>query len=355
MLKSNVMMKKKIMFFIALLVVRSGLLPLFLLIADRWSIRRKAVRRLSLPLLKKHRNSHFQILLYHRVNDEDDPFFRGIPTKVFERQMEILCRFFNVLPLEELMERMPKGDIPPNAVAITFDDGYRDNYENGFPILKRFNLPAAIFLTTGGIDSQHLLWHDRVFDAFRWTKAGSVSFEGREYPLRILSERRSALDAILGKIRMCTPEDRENLIGQLIHNLGVVDSHRDCWQKLTWQEIDEMSKERISFLAHTVTHPILTRMPIAGAENEILASKATIEKRLRCSVRFFSYPNGSRDDFNESIKKILKDAGFMGAVTTLWGTNGKDTNPFELRRIKIWGDLNLQTFALRLGWYEFSS
>jgi len=288
------------------------------------------------------------------MNDEREPIFGGVPVPLFARQMETLDRYFNVLPLEELVERAAKSDVPPNAVAITFDDGYQDNYENAFPILKQFGLPATIFLATGAIDSNTPLWHDRVFDAFRRTNTESVSFAEEEYPLRTPSEKCTAVNAFRRYLRKYNFQDWADQIQQLTDKLGMPETGCLHAQKLSWREIEEMSIEKITFGAHTVTHPILTRMPLAKAIDEIVSSKETIERRLSSPVRLFAYPNGGPDDFNEPIKRALKDAGFLCGVTTLWGSNDTHTDPYELRRVQLW-DLNPQISALKLGWYKFLS
>jgi len=347
-------MKKELLRFIASLVIRSSLLPILLSIADRWSIKRKTNLRLTFPFVKRRKHFGYQILVYHRVNDKRDPFFNGVPVRVFAKQMEMLCRYFNVLPMEELVERARKDDVPPNAIAITFDDGYLDNFENAFPILKQFCLPATIFLVTGVLDSQSHIWHDRVFDAFRRTNAGAIAIEGKEYSLRNLTEKRTVLDTLLRTLRMCNPRDRDELIQQLVTRLGVPEQRCVNGKKLSWKEIEEMSKDKITFGAHTVTHPILTRMPLAEAVVEIMTSKEAIEKAQRFPVRLFAYPNGGRNDFNESIKQVLREAGFLCAVTSLWGNNDVHTDPFELQRLGIW-DLDPRMSALKLGWYKFFS
>ena len=352
--KIRVIVKDKLFRFIARFLARVGLLSILLSYTDRWIIKRNPDNRMIFPFVKKRKHSCFQVLLYHRVNDEQDPFFGSIPVKVFEMQMEVLYRHFNVMHLKELVELMLKNDLPPNAIAITFDDGYQDNYKNAFPVLKQLNLPATIFLATGCIGSKTLLWHDYVFDAFRRTNAEYLSINGKKYPLKTLSEKCIAMNTFLLDLRTCAPKEREMRIQQKTIDLGVAKATSAIEEMLNWQEIQVMSRNNISFGAHTVTHPILTQMPLAEAVDEIVASKNTIEKKLRSPVRLFAYPNGGRNDFNEPIKHSLKDAGVLCGVTTLWGNNDIHTDLFELRRIQAW-DYNPQLSALRLGWYKFSS
>ena len=108
-------------------------------------------------------------LSYHRVNDSGHPFFGGTPTRLFRRQMDLLRSRFDVQPLRVLTS----GDVPRNAVAITFDDGYRDNYTHAFPILRELGIPATIFLVTEAVDGNGMIWHDRIFDAYHRTAARS--------------------------------------------------------------------------------------------------------------------------------------------------------------------------------------
>src|SRR5438105_1312928 len=87
----------------------------------------------------------FQVLEYHKVSTDPHPFFAPVHPAIFEEQMQFLSRCYRVMPLLELVERNRRGEVPERAVAITFDDGYRDNYDYAFPILKKFGLPATIF------------------------------------------------------------------------------------------------------------------------------------------------------------------------------------------------------------------
>jgi len=322
---------------------------------DKWTIRRGADSKVSFPFIKRRNHASFQILQYHRINDHKDQIFSRVPVEVFEKQMEGLSRYHNVYPLEELVERALRRDIPPKAVAITFDDGYRDSYDNAFPILKRFGFPATIFLTTGTIESQIPLWHDRVFHAFGETQDPVATIGGKQFPLGTFKERASAIFAFRQYLRNYEYNRWNGLIEQLCTDLGVAwaNCQRNA-EKLSWSQVEEMSKYHVTFGAHTVTHPILTNLALPEAMDEVLASKKTIEKRLNAPVRLFAYPNGNRGDFNEPIKHALKEAGFLCAVTILWGNNDFQTDPFELRRVGMW-DRDPLISAMRLSWSKFLS
>ena len=329
------------------LLTRAGLLRVLLFLMQGWQLRLKD-RRPVFPFLRRRGERGFLILGYHRVNDESDPIFRAVPSRRFADQMNVLRRYFNVLPLGELVSRAAVGDIPPKSVAITFDDGYRDNYENAFPVLKDLGLPATIFLVTGVMGSSAPIWHDRAFSVFRRTEVDSLFFRGTKYPLVNFEQRQVALENVLTDLRRLSPQERDDQLDRLAVDLRVPEP--SYGRKLSWPEVREMAENGITFGAHTVTHPILTKIPLKDAVREITGSREAIENQLRQSVTLFAYPNGTSDDFNESIEGAVKDAGFLCAVTTIWGANNRFSNPYALRRVGFWGQ-DARVAALRLGWY----
>src|SRR5438132_7362256 len=120
--------------------------------------------------------SPFMVLLYHRVNRERDPFFPSVSVTAFEAQMRYLARNFNVLSLNDICQRIGEGrEIRPWPVAITFDDGYRDNYLYANPILKKYRLPATIFVPTGYIETGLVLWNDRIAQAIKQTQRKEIA------------------------------------------------------------------------------------------------------------------------------------------------------------------------------------
>ena len=313
-----------------------GALALLQTLADRFRLSRGADGRVRAPYLRRYRGDEYHVFTYHRVNDEGAPFFRGVAVRDFTTQMELLRERCDVLSLEELRSGAAAGTLPPRAVGITFDDGYRDNFENAFPVLRRLGLPATIFLSTGPLENGAPLWHDRVFDAFARSQAEAMLWGTERLPLDTYSDRSAALRRVLGELRRSLPERRTELIDRLIELLGVTEDPSLGRRMLEWSQVEEMSRSGVAFGAHTVTHPILTRMAHADARAEIEDSKRRIEGRVGKPVRWFAYPNGTSDDFNDAIKAILRDLEFTGAFTTLWGRNDARTDPFEMKRVGLW-------------------
>jgi peptidoglycan/xylan/chitin deacetylase (PgdA/CDA1 family) len=296
----------------------------------------------------------FPIHTLHRVNDEHDPFFPSLPTAVFAARMEHIARHYVVLPVEELVERIQGGQVPGNALALTFDDGYRDNLTHAAPILARLGLRATIFLVTGYVGTPEMLWFDQLAQAFKTATRSDVSFpEGRLLPLGSTAERLEALAATLHHLKQVPNADRHRGVEQLIRALRPRPAERPKRFMLSWEEVDALRGLGFSVGAHTVSHPILARLTPDEAWREIHGSKAAIEKTLGLTVRAFAYPNGGPNDYNETTTRLIREADFTCAVTTQHGLNGSVTPPLELRRGGP-SEHHLPTFAVKLACYQLT-
>jgi peptidoglycan/xylan/chitin deacetylase (PgdA/CDA1 family) len=291
------------------------------------------------------------ILTFHRVNNDDDPFMPSLPTSVFAARMSHIARHYRVLTVEELAERLQEGRVPRNALGLTFDDGYRDNLTHAAPILKRLGLPATAFLVTGHIDTPQALWFDRLAMAFKTATTRRVALgNGHLLSLGTVGERLAGLDAALDHLKHVSDDERSGSIERLIAALRS-NPERPKRLMLSWDEVDALRGLGFSIGAHTVTHPILSRLAPDRAWDEIHGSKIAIEKALGDPVRAFAYPNGGPDDYNETVTCLVRDAGFTCALTTRRGLNDTDTPVLELRRGGPW-EHHLPTFALKLAYYS---
>jgi peptidoglycan/xylan/chitin deacetylase (PgdA/CDA1 family) len=324
---------------------------------DRVELARGRTGRPCPPFIRVRRERKFQVLVYHRVHDDDDPMFPAVPVKVFGRQMEILKRRFRVLGLEEALDAMESGGLPRSAVVVTFDDGYRDNYLHAFPILEAMSIPATIFLATEAIGSGKALWHDRVFDAFRRTAASSV--ELAELGLGKLSwtsnpEKRSAMRRFLRALKALDGKSRMAWVERIPALLQVDGFSGGGGLMLSWEEVGAMAGDLVSFGSHTRSHPILSRCSLEELRVELGGAKADIESRLGKPAFALAYPNGTRDDFDDQVKGVARDAGYRCALTTIFGTNHRGIDRYELRRGGP-DDVDAKDFGLKMRWYRFAS
>jgi peptidoglycan/xylan/chitin deacetylase (PgdA/CDA1 family) len=297
----------------------------------------------------------FQVLTYHRVNDDRDPFFPAIPTEIFEQHMTYIARAYRVLTVEDLVEGLERGDVPRDAIAITFDDGYRDTLTHAAPILARLGVPATVFLATGFIGTGEIPWVDRVALALKLTKAREmVSPWGEAVSLAGPGERLRTLDVMLRHLKRLPDDACRATVEALVERLDVPDEPSGSVSMLSWEDVRALAKLGFTIGAHTVSHPILSRVDTGRAWAEIVGSRDAIAAACGRAPRAFAYPNGGTEDYTPAVVGLVRRAGFTCAVTTRFGVNGRHINPWELRRGGPW-EHHLPTFAAKLAWYRIAA
>lgn len=308
------------------------------------------------PKIDKRNELPFQILVYHRVLPAPDPFaIDAITTIDFERQVSALSASFRLITMDQLATELRAGMIGPNSVCITFDDGYRDNFEYAFPILKKYNAPATIFLASNFIGTKERIWHDDVLSALKYATRDRLEFAEAgiaDYAIRTDEERSTVAFKLLLWLKQFSHQARDDYVAQLFERCRV--KHAESTRlMLNWQEVRFMLKNGFAFGAHTKSHPILSRLSDAEIESEIADSKSAIERAIDVPVSTFAYPNGKAGDFNETCKLALLKAGFTCAVTTLAGANSVSKDPFELHRTAPW-DRDPKGFFSRMCFERFA-
>jgi peptidoglycan/xylan/chitin deacetylase (PgdA/CDA1 family) len=282
----------------------------------------------------------FQILIYHKVSPQEHTCFGPLPPERFDSQMRLLKSSYQVFSLQELVDRSLKADVPERAVAVTFDDGYLDNFQYAFPILKKYELQATIFLVAKAVENGLILWHDRIFDAFRFATVRRCylpCFFDFELNLKSPEEMRRSLAATLQQARYLPAARRMELVKALEQALLPSFEASNKTPMLTWREISIMnSSGLIHFGSHTLTHPILTRIEESELRMEIFESKSIIEDRLRIPISAFAYPNGKPQDFDEPVKRMVRKAGYQYAVTTCPGFNLPGQDLYSIKRGQPW-------------------
>ncbi len=294
-----------------------------------------------------------RILYYHRVNDDGDPFFPAISTSLFQAEMRYVARHYKVVSLSGLLEHLESG-ATETALAITFDDGYEDNYTNAFPILQRYGLPATIFLSTGSMDSREPLWFEHLALALKTTAKECLDLDidiPRRFWLRNQQERLDANSELLALLRDLPDGERRRWCAEIIRELEVIDAGERRGKMLNWEQVRLMSAHGMTFGGHTVDHPFISKLTKEQTIWEVSECKRRIQQELQSPTEFFAYPSGREQDFGLWNKELVRQAGYRAAVTTIWGTNYRTTDPMELRRGGPWDD-NAAQFAYKLDWYQ---
>lgn len=300
----------------------------------------------------------FAVLLYHRVDDCRDPYSSAVPVQVFDAQMSYLASHFNVVSLSQVLDRVEQGvGVEPRTVAITFDDGYRDNYVHAHPILKKHGLPAALFVATGYTDTSRRMWNDRIAGAIQRTDRKVMKVELVEETLSVpLDSERSKLAGmllVLEKLKRLPEIEKNSVVDDLVEQLGYSDAPSERLM-LSWSELREMAGSGWEIGSHTVEHRILTKISHDEIQRELANSKEALEQHLQNPITLFAYPNGKEHDFGDSVKELVRAAGYRAALTTVSELNGEGFEPFEIRRISPWEE-QLSLFAVKLEWMFWNS
>jgi len=296
-----------------------------------------------------------RIFCYHHVNNDADPFAPAISTWLFEQQMKYIARHYKVVHLGKLMDHL-QGDGTDSLMAITFDDGYSDNFHNALPILERYGLPATVFLATGGIDSRELLWFEQLAETIKKTSLEHFDLEidiPRRFWFRSATERLASNNGIFEVLRTLPDPERREWLGRIVKQLGAPSVEKVDERMLTWDQIRMMQARGVEFGGHTVTHPFLSRLTEEEGCREVSDCKKRIEDELQSRVEFFAYPNGRPQDFGQAGKDLIRKAGYRAAVTTIKGANDPTTDCMELRRGGPFWESDPAVFGGKLDWYQW--
>ncbi len=248
------------------------------------------------PLASAIGRNRLSVLIYHRVHMEPDSIFPSeIHARRFDAQMGWLKSFCNVLPLEEAVQRLQAGTLPCRAACVTFDDGYADNVEVALPILKRHELQATFFISTGFLDGGRM-WNDTVIEAIRRASGATLDLSHLglgERPVGTMAARNATIGGVIGSLKYL-PQDARNLQVDALQKVVAECLPDDLMMRA--EQVRELVDAGMTVGAHTVTHPILARLPSAEARREIQVGRETLEAITGRSVTLFAYPNGKPVD-----------------------------------------------------------
>lgn len=302
------------------------------------------------------------ILLYHRVAElTADPQLLSVTPAHFEEHLAVLNKNYKVMPLDDLVTAVIKGAAPKKAVAITFDDGYADNYQHAWPLLKKYSMPATIYVATGYVASNReffcdelerlLLRSDILPDALKLTIAGrqyewQLRLTGGDYnqcndSWSVLEEgdptpAHQAYRELHRILRNQPYQIQMQALEEIRAAAGDDGSARPTHRALSWEQIREISAHGLVDIgAHTVNHTYLSSLTKANQKKEIVDSVHAIESWTQKRVTSFAYPYGTRDSYDANTLTAVCEAGFLNASSNFRARISKGTEPFQLPRLVV--------------------
>lgn len=250
----------------------------------------------------------------------------------FVKALEYITRRFYVVSLDTFLESETRDiRLSRPLCLLTFDDGWRDSYTVAYPWLKKFGLPATMFITTGFVGAQVSFWVEQVVGVWR---SSSPRERTRSLLTAIIPEQGQAtrLEEIIEYLKHMPAEKRQCILQQLVPMQEERNRHDEVDQTLTWDQVIEMSHEGIDFGAHTVTHPLLTYEDDMTVERELRVAKQTLEEKVGKKVRVFAYPNG---DWDDRVRQWVEQTGYECAFTTRQGWYRSGQDRYTVRRIML--------------------
>jgi peptidoglycan/xylan/chitin deacetylase (PgdA/CDA1 family) len=285
------------------------------------------------------------ILRYHSVSSREEKNHLYVLPRVavgpaiFDQQVSFLARHYNVVSMDTIAEHIrERKPFESRTVAITFDDGYADNYRHAFPSLTKHGVTATFYVATGPLSDDRALWTSRVRYHLFSTELQEIELEslGRRYRLDCESEIETAFAEIAFAAKSTDCSGRDDIVEELVRKSGVDEGQALKSAFMRVEHLREMSVAGMSIGGHTVTHP---NLPAAGAEDaraEIAACTEHLREALGEPPRHFSYPNGRVEaHYDEHAIAGVRDCGYLTATTSKQGTARHTDDPYTLRRIYV--------------------
>jgi len=272
------------------------------------------------------------ILYYHHIFAQFEKYHPDdLCAQAFDRQINFLNKKFNILPMNEAVNLLKQGNLPPKALVISFDDGYLDNYTVATPILEKYNCPATFFISTDGVDKGYL-WNDVIEQTIKKTSSKSISKNiiGTTISLTNDTEKIAAFHKIVSTLKFFDKKERNERILSLSKELNIHDFSRSMMNQT---QILDLHKQGFTIGAHTHSHTILTTETDNECKWELSTNKNFIGNIIDSPVDFLAFPNGLfQRDFNQSHCDIAKELGFKAAFSTNDGGAISSTNTYQIPR-----------------------
>ena len=252
-------------------------------------------------------------------------------------QLTFLRRACNVVPLGAALRALDEGrPLPPRAVALTFDDGYRDNLRLAVPLLERLELPATFFLVPELLSGTARPWWETVAWALRRSRHQQLTWEGRLLRLRDEATRRAAAAGITEQLKRRDHAAREAAVAALVERCqperGGSDPGDPRSLFMDWDGARELVRHGFEVASHSHRHAILAMETREEQARDLAESRRWLQRELDAPVELLAYPNGLDGDFDAVTVEAARAAGYRHAVTTIGGWNRPGTPAYEVHR-----------------------
>lgn len=299
---------------------------------------------------------------YHRIGQAKDaglldPETFDASAAQFERQLEYLSQRHHFVSLDDIRRYLDGGELPPNAVYISFDDGYRECLETTLPILQRFGVRATFFIATSFTEDRRLPWWDRLSLLVRRRKHDQVVLD-HPYPMELdLSRESEAIHQLQVLVKTHYGLDLQRFLDDLAEATGArlePDEEREMVDRhlLTWNELRELKAAGQDLQCHTHTHRVLHTLRPEDLRQELRLSRRILTERVGGPIDAIAYPVGYPIGGANRIRRALEAEGFRVGFSNNTGANPKTARPdrFDVRRIATDASFTDTWFRAFMAW-----
>lgn len=260
----------------------------------------------------------------------------------FRALMEGLTRAGRPLSMDDVLEHYRHREpFPPRAFAVTFDDGFENNYSIAAPILAELEVPATFFVTSSFVEHNSMSWIDRIEYCLEQVPRGALRLPWADRP-QPYRDRRSKI-ALLEQIRRVAKSDPtvdlDALVGEVFAQSGVpeiIASDDPLDKKMSWPQVAELARHQLFTVGgHGHTHRIMTFLDDDALEAEVASCLDSLGRGAGVAARHYSYPEGMAHCYSDRVIEVLKRHGVVCCPTARDGTNALDASLFELKRIPV--------------------
>jgi peptidoglycan/xylan/chitin deacetylase (PgdA/CDA1 family) len=253
-----------------------------------------------------------------------------IREETFASLLEYLRANLQLVSLGQLLDGKPGNAAASQPICLlTFDDGWKDNYTTAFPLLKKYEIPATIFLVTHLVETGRRFWVERVNEVWKDPHRRGLITDQVGAATQCKTHE-AGLEEIVEYLKHMSASARNRLLGQMLGDDEKPQEEVD--HMMSWEQVAEMSRSGIEFGGHSVNHPLLTFEDDDTVARELQFSKRAIEMKLGVDARSFCYPNG---DWDDRIRRKAQQVGYKCAFTTRSGWHRLGDDLFTIRRILI--------------------
>lgn len=270
-----------------------------------------------------------RVLMYHRIVG-DDAEFSGLHKDMFHKHILWITKHYQPIPLQELDHPAHSKRRKKPAVLLTFDDGYADFFDNAYPVLRDYNVPALAFLPTEAINEGGTLWTEQLRCWLNRAKSAGAMADLQASLVELFGGLRGDLVAHLKSL------PNSERLAVLLHVKSAIDAlgldTRISRQMMTWEQINA-TRPFIDYGGHTHSHPIVSRMSSAEFEAEMRVHCDALKTGLGELPTAFAWPNGRPEDCSTAALETLKSLGFEHIFTTVQGVYTNEHDPFHINRL----------------------